>query len=239
MQHATDRERARQKTVLEHIGIAEAVAHRYRSRSQDWGDIRQVAYVGLIKAVDRFDPSRGDDFASFAVPTIAGEIKRHLRDNGWTVRPPRALQELHGSVIREIPRIAQQLGHDPSSEEIAQSLGQSVARVAEALTCQRSMSPISLDAPVHAEDDRTALADTLGSTGDDLERAELVQTLRVACRSLSPRERRILFLRFYHNQTQSEIAQELGVTQMQISRLLTKILGQLRSLLGSEEALAA
>lgn len=234
------RRRIRDEIVVQYLEMADAVAHRFASRPQDWSDVRQVAYVGLIKAVDRFDPDKADDFASFAVPTIAGEIKRHLRDNGWVVRPPRPLQELHGTVVREIPRIAQEIGHDPSSREIADGLGESVERVAEALTCRQGMSPASLDAAVHGDDgDGFTLADTLGAPSDDLERAELVQTLRTACIRLTPRERRIVFLRFFREQTQSEIAMQLGVTQMQVSRLLTKILSQLRSALAQEPSAAA
>jgi len=231
-----ERDAARRELVVSYLGMADAVAGRYRSRTQDWGDMRQVAYIGLIKAVDRYNPDRGDDFASFAVPTISGELKRHLRDNGWVVRPPRALQELHGSVVREIPRIAQALGHDPTNDEVAAALGQSRSRVNEAITCNRGMSPVSLDAPLHADNEGTTLSDTLRSADEELDRAELVQVLRGACRALTPRERRIVFLRFYRDQTQSEIASELGVTQMQVSRLLTKILGRLRDSLATDVA---
>lgn len=226
-----ERERIRQQLVINYLGIADAVAHRFASRPQDWSDVRQVAYVGLIKAVDRFDPELAADFASFAVPTIAGEIKRHLRDNGWVVRPPRSLQELHGLIVKERSCAAQDLGHDPSPAELAERIGEDPARVAEAVSCRNGMSPVSLDTAVHEDDDGTTLADTIGFADVELERAELVQTLRSACRCLSARERRILYLRFFREQTQSEIAVEIGVTQMQVSRLLTKILGALRGAL--------
>jgi RNA polymerase sigma-B factor len=232
-----ERKQIRQKIVIEYLDLADAVAHRYSSRTQDWNDVRQVARVGLVKAVERFDFARGDDFASYAVPTMTGEIKRHLRDNSWLVRPPRQLQELRSLLIKETSRMTQELGHSPTTSDMAADLGESVDRIAEALECQHGMWPVSLDASVH-DDDPTTLADTIGSTDPDFERTELSAAVRSACSRLSERELRIVYLRFYLEQTQSEIARQLGVTQMQISRLLTKILGTLKEHL-SPELLAA
>lgn len=231
----TERELVRQKIVLEYLDVAHAIARRYSGRAQEWGDIRQVAYVGLVKAVRRFDAAKGDDFVSFAVPTIAGEIKRHLRDNGWFIRPPRHIQELHSALLSEIPRMTQLLGRRPRTRDLAQSLNESTQAVSEALGCQEDLHPVSLDVPIR-DSDSMRLGDTIGGADRGLERAELIATLRAACRHLTPRERRILYLRFLREQTQTEIARELGVTQMQVSRLLTQILGHLRNeLSGSPE----
>jgi len=229
----------RRELVVNHLQLADAIAHRYAGRRQDADDLRQVAYLGLVKAAERFDPERSDDFASFAVPTIAGEIKRHFRDNCWFVRPPRSLQELRSTVEHEVPRMAQQLGRDPSRDEIAEHVGQPADRIEEAMGCSRAMHPVSLDAPVSNADERTPFGDMLDSGDQTLERAERVQSLRRACRELPPRERLIIYRRFYEERTQSEIAQEIGVTQMQVSRLLTSTLARLRSLLGGAEWFAA
>lgn len=228
-----ERQRIQRRIVIEHLDVAEAIARRYAGRSQEWGDIRQVAYVGLVKAARRFDSSKGDDFVSFAVPTISGEIKRHLRDNGWFIRPPRRIQELRSVLLAEVPRMTQELGRTPALDDIARDLGESHATVSEALNCQESLRPVSLDVTVH-EGEALTLADTIGGTDAQFERAELSATLHSACRHLSARERRIVYLRFFQEQTQSEIARELGVTQMQVSRLLSKILGRLRDELPAE-----
>jgi RNA polymerase sigma-B factor len=222
----SERERIQQQVVLEYLDVAEAVARRFTTRQQEWSDIRQVACVGLVKAARRFDSSRGDDFVSFAVPTISGEIKRHLRDNGWFIRPPRRIQELRSILLAEVPRLTQQLGRDPEPEEIARDLGETVDRVTEAIDCQESLRPVSLDLALH--DDGLTLGDTIGDVDRELERAELTAMLRAACDQLTPRQQRIVYLRFFHEQTQAEIAAELGVTQMQVSRLLTQIMTRLR-----------
>lgn len=223
----SDRKRIEKSIVVEYLDVAEAVARRYSKQHQDWGDIRQVAYVGLVKAASRFDQTKGDDFVSFAVPTIAGEIKRYLRDNGWFIRPPRHIQELRSAIFAAVPRITQELGRDPEPDELAAGLGERVERITEALGCQDSLRPASLDATVY-DGGALTLGDTIGAQDPGLERAELAATLNTACHRLSNRERRILYLRFVMEQTQSEIARELGVTQMQVSRLLTKILARLR-----------
>jgi RNA polymerase sigma-B factor len=230
---ADERETILQRIVIDYLDLARAIAGRFAGRSQEAGDIRQVSYVGLVKAAHRFDCSRGGDFASFAVPTIAGEIKRHLRDNGWFVRPPRHIQELHNTLLAEVPRLAQELGHPPAPRDIARILDESLDAVSEALGCGASLHPVSLDVTVH-DDDGLTLGDTIGVVDRELERAELFATLRSACTRLTPRERRILYLRFICEQSQSEIALELNVTQMQVSRLLSQILGKLRDELSAD-----
>jgi RNA polymerase sigma-B factor len=230
---AEEREVILQRIVIDYLDLARAIARRYAGRSEEAGDIRQVSYVGLVKAAHRFDSTRAGDFASFAVPTIAGEIKRHLRDNGWFVRPPRHIQELHNTLRAEIPRLAQELGHSPAARDIARTLDESVDAVSEALGCGASLHPVSLDITVH-DDDTITLADTIGGVDRGLERAELAATLRSVCTRLTLRERRILYLRFIREQSQSEIARELNVTQMQVSRLLSQILGKLRDELSAD-----
>lgn len=225
--------------VVRHLQLADAIAHRYAGRRQDVDDLRQVAYLGLVKAAERFDATRSDEFASFAVPTIAGEIKRHFRDNSWFVRPPRSLQELRSTVEHEVPRMAQQLGREPSRGEIAERIGQPADRVDEAINCGRAMRPLSLDAPVLTGGEHATFGDTLDAGDRTLEHAERVQALRLACLKLPPRERLIIYQRFYEDRTQSEIAQEIGVTQMQVSRLLTSTLARLRTLLDEPDSLAA
>ena len=158
--------RGRRELVVSHLQLADTIAHRYAGRRQDADDLRQVAYLGLVKAAERFDPERSDDFASFAVPTIAGEIKRHFRDNCWFVRPPRSLQELKSTVEHEVPRMAQQLGRDPSRGEIAERVGEPAERIDEAIGCSRAMHPMSLDAPVSTADEHTAFGDTWTTFSD-------------------------------------------------------------------------
>jgi RNA polymerase sigma-B factor len=223
----SERRRIHDDVVVDYLGVAETIARRYSNGTQDWHDIRQVAYLGLVKAARRFDPDRGDDFVSFAVPTISGEIKRHLRDHGWFVRPPRPIQELTTAIARAVPVMLQDLGRQPSPEEIAERIGRGAPEVTAALGAAEGMRPVSLDAPGRDGDGRT-VGDAVGAMDDRLEHAEVMAEVSAACRRLTSRDRRILYLRFYEERTQQEIASELGVTQMQVSRLLTRILAALR-----------
>ncbi|GAB3618055.1 SigB/SigF/SigG family RNA polymerase sigma factor [Okibacterium endophyticum] len=232
-----EQRRIQDKIVSDYLGVAETIARRYTKGAQDWNDIQQVAYLGLVKAARRFDAECGDDFVSYAVPTISGEIKRHLRDHGWFIRPPRPVQELHGQVARVVPQLMQELGHMPSCTEIAQALGQPRDLVKEALESRESLRPASLDRPI-ADDETLTIADTVADTDDRFERAEVAVELASACRRLPFQQRRIVYLRFFQQCTQQEIAAELGVTQMQVSRLLTKILDQLRNQLRTRAAAA-
>lgn len=218
---------AQRSVTAEYLEVARAIARRYRCRPQDRADLQQVAYLGLVKAVKRFDSAHGDDVVGFAAPTIAGEIKRHLRDSSWSVRPPRGLQELSSELRESIPELAQRLGHEPSLAEIAAETGHSRERIARALECARSRQALSLDAPIDA-DGATPLSELLHAPADDFERADLSITLEAALRRLSPADRRVIHLRFSLDLTQREIAAECGVSQMQISRRLASILGQLR-----------
>lgn len=232
-----ERRRIQQEVVLAHLDLADAVARRYRGAFDDWRDARQVAYVGLTKAVQRFEPERGGDLVAFAVPTISGEIKRHLRDASWMVRPPRQLQERSAWVREQIADLEQRLGREPTLAELADAAGLTRAEAAEAVGCMESRHPASLDAPAHEADEGGGA--TLGDTVPDeaeaeaFGRAELRATLEAACRTLTPREQRIVHLRFVDEMTQSQIAAEFGVTQMQISRILARVLGLLREQLTS------
>lgn len=222
--------------VLSHLGLAEAIAHRYSHGRRDTGDLEQVAYLGLVKAAQHFDRRKCDDFAVYAAPTIAGELKRYFRDLGWFIRPPRIVQELRSRLASEANELAQTLGHQPSPAELSSTLGEDLGLVNEALRAHESLRPSSLDAPCGPGDDGPALGDTIADTDSGLEHAELMATLAQACRRLNLRDRRILYLRFFEDKTQQEIGEDLGVTQMQISRLLTRILAELRMRLSVDEA---
>lgn len=214
--------------TLEYLWLAESVAHRFfrRDPSRD-EDLVQVAYIGLMKSARRFDPEKGDSFPAFAVPTISGEIKRYLRDNGWFVRPPRHMQELRARISEAVPRLSQQLGRTPGIAELMTDLGESAEAISEAMACQHHMYPASLDVPI-GDEHASTMADLIPSNGDELEKAESAAVISSAIRVLPPRDRRVLQLRFFEDRTQQEIARELGVTQMQVSRILSKSLMLLR-----------
>jgi len=221
--------RIHQMIVIDHMDVADSIARRYSGGRQDWSDLRQVACLGLVKAVKGFDLARGDDFVAYCVPTIAGEIKRYLRDHAWFVRPPRAVQELRARIGEAAPRLMQELGREPSPQELAQELGEPIAKVEEAMASHESMRPSSLDAVADSADGAASLADTLGGSDEGLERAEVLATIGPMCRRLTARERRIVYLRFFEERTQAQIGQELHVTQMQVSRLIAQILRRLRA----------
>jgi RNA polymerase sigma-B factor len=226
----TDARRRRQlldEVVLVNRGVAQAVAARYRQRGVASEDLEQAAYEGLVKAVRKFDPSMGKDLLTYAVPTIRGEIQRYFRDQSWMVRPPRRVQELQWQVNQTIDRLSQELGRDPHASEVKQELGASDADYRDALAAFGCFQPPSLDQPVM--DSGLTLGDALPDEDSSAEAAaEARTTLAPVVRRLSERDRRILYLRFFEGRTQQEIGQELGVTQMQVSRLLARIMRDLR-----------
>lgn len=221
-----------QRIVLEHLEIAEVVARRYAGPRADWNDLKQVASLGLIKAVKGFDLSRGSDFVAYCVPTIAGEVKRHLRDHGWFVRPPRSVQDLRARITEESQRLTQTLGREPSARDLADALSVGLYQVTEALQSEGSLRPASLDVSQDADGDEQARPHSLLQVmvSDDalLARAEMRVLVVQACRGLTDRERHILYRRYFEDWTQAQIALELRVTQMQVSRLLATILTKLR-----------
>ncbi|GAB2511780.1 sigma-70 family RNA polymerase sigma factor [Paramicrobacterium agarici] len=221
-----DRSNAR---VVSHLDVAEAIARRFTAGYRDPDDLRQVAYVGLVKASRRYDPSRGSDFVSFAVPTITGELKRHLRDQSWVVRPPRRVQELRLRIAKSRDGLTQELQRTPSTSDFAARFNATRSDVREALDAGNSMRPLSLDAPVREGGDE--LGAFIANSDSDLERAEALALLAPALKRLAPREKHIIYLRYYRGLTQQTISQTVGVTQMHVSRLLTRTLEELREAL--------
>jgi RNA polymerase sigma-B factor len=220
--------RARDELVERFMGLARQVATRYRRQSEPFDDVLQVAALGLVKAIDRFDPDRGIAFSSFAVPTMLGEVKRHFRDRSWSVRPPRDLQELTLRVEHVATELSSTLGRAPSVDELSTALGLSDEEVLEALEAARSRSATSLSAPRGDEEDGTTLGDLLGDEEDGFARAEARATLDALLSQLSPREREVLRLRFEEDMTQAEIGAVIGVSQMQVSRIIRGSIDRLR-----------
>jgi RNA polymerase sigma-B factor len=222
------RRRVRDELVEMHVPLVEYLARRFRNRGEPLDDLVQVATIGLIKSVDRFDLERGVEFSTYATPTIVGEIKRHFRDKGWAIRVPRRLQELKLSLTKATSELSQSLGRSPTVAELAGHLGMSEEEVLEGLESANAYSAVSLDAPDGGDEDAPAVADTLGIQDEGLEGVEYRESLKPLLERLPPREKKILLLRFFGNMTQSQIAGELGISQMHVSRLLARTLAQLR-----------
>jgi RNA polymerase sigma-B factor len=218
----------RDQLVEMHLPLVEYLARRFRNRGEPFDDLVQVATIGLIKSIDRFDLERGVEFSTYATPTIVGEVKRHFRDKGWAIRVPRRLQEMKLSLTKATSELSQRNGRAPTVAELASYLELSEDEVLEGLESSNAYSAISLDAPDIGDDDSSAMSDTLGVTDAALEGVEYRESLKPLLEQLPPREKRILLLRFFANMTQSQIAAELGISQMHVSRLITRTLAQLR-----------
>ncbi|CAN5414367.1 N/A [soil metagenome] len=218
----------RNELVEAHLGLAEYLARRFANRGEPLDDLVQVASLGLTKAVDRFDPERGLEFTTFATPTILGELKRHFRDKGWAVRVPRRIQELHLRVTRVIDDLSLELGRPPTYPEVAIRAGVSEDEVVEAVDAGSAYRSASLDAGRSDDDESPGLMGQLGEPDAELDRAERRAAIAPLIAGLPEREQAMLYLRFYEGLTQSEIAQRLGISQMHVSRLLTRSLHQLR-----------
>jgi RNA polymerase sigma-B factor len=230
-----ERLRIRGELVEIHLPLVEYLARRFRNRGEWLDDLTQVATIGLIKSIDRFDLDRGVEFSTYATPTIVGEIKRHFRDKGWAVRVPRRLQELKLALTKAIGDLAQRQGRAPTVAELAAHLQMSEEEVLEGLESANAYSTVSLDAPDSGDEDAPAVAESLGMLDEALEGVEYRESLKPLLERLPPREKRILLLRFFGNMTQSQIATELGISQMHVSRLLARTLTQLREGLTTED----
>jgi RNA polymerase sigma-B factor len=216
----------REELIEAHLGLVEYLSRRFAGRGEPLEDLIQVATIGLIKAVDRFDPEREVEFSTYATPTIVGELKRHFRDKGWAVRVPRRLQELNLQLGEVIGQLSQKLGRSPTVAEMAEAVGTTQDEVLEGLDSAHAYTLTSLDAPSGEED--LALREQIGSEDETLELLEYRTSLMPLLESLPPRERTMLYLRFFKGMTQSEIADRLGISQMHVSRLLAKTLSTLR-----------
>jgi RNA polymerase sigma-B factor len=221
--------RLRDELVEEHAPLAHFLASRFANRGEQRDDLVQVALVGLFKAVERFDPGRGLQFSTFATPTILGELKRHFRDRGWAVRVPRRVQELHLQLGRIVSTLGQEEGRSPTPAEVAQRAGVSEEAVLEAMEAGSWYRLVSLDASVAPDDEGNELASCLGDEDPEFERIEHRSEIAELLDVLPARERRIVELRFFESMTQSEIAERVGVSQMHVSRLLTRSLELLRT----------
>ncbi|MEV4508222.1 SigB/SigF/SigG family RNA polymerase sigma factor [Dactylosporangium sp. NPDC049525] len=226
-----DRDRVRARLIELYIPLAEYLARRFRNRGEQFDDLVQVANLGLIKSVDGFDPNRGAAFTSYAIPMIVGELKRHFRDKGWDVRVPRRLQELRLEISKISGDLAQDLGRSPTVADLATKLGASEEDIIEGLDCGQAYRALSLDAPVGEAGDggATGLGDLLGGDDPDMANVENREALRPLLAKLPEREQKIIAMRFHGNLTQSQIAAELGISQMHVSRLLAGALKTLRA----------
>lgn len=228
----TERTEIREQLVEQFMGLVEFLARRFRNRGEPLEDLTQVATIGLLKAIDRFDLEREVEFSTYATPTIVGELKRHFRDKGWAVRVPRRLQELHLELTKTVGFLGQELGRSPTVTEIAEAASISEETVLEGLEIAQAYNFTSLDAPLDSEDGgSSSLADQLGMDDEHLENLEYRASLAPEMEKLPERERKILYLRFFKGLTQSEIADRLGISQMHVSRLLNRTLSQLREAL--------
>jgi len=221
---------AREELVVRFLPLARDLALRYTYTDEAFDDLLQVASLGLIKAIDRFEPDRGTKFTSYAAPTILGELKRHFRDKGWALHVPRDLQERTLAVTRESEALSKQLGRSPSVREVALALGCKVEEVLEAQEAAASYEAASLDAPTARDDDEAAaLVDLLGSEDPAYDLVESRDAIASTWKALPDVERRVLELRFMHDLTQREIGERIGYSQMHVSRLLRRALIRLET----------
>lgn len=228
------RAEVRERLVTGHLPLAEHIAQRFSGKGIAKDDLVQVASVGLIHAVDRFDPDKGSDFLSYAVPTVMGEVRRHFRDTSWPMRVPRRLQELRIALNQAGGELSQRLGRPPTDAEMAEHLDISEVEVQEGYEARQAYRAVSLDEPPGADGERPALADSVGEEDAALELVENHESLVPLIQELPQRERKILALRYYGDMTQTQIAEEVGISQMHVSRLLSRTLDDLRD--GMEKA---
>lgn len=219
---------AREQLVMSHMNLVRFLANKFKNRGEPLDDLMQVGYLGLLKAIDRFDPERGLEFTTFATPTILGEIKRHFRDKGWSVRVPRRLQELSAKVNQANEALTQRNQRTPSVEEIANYLGVSVDEVLEAMESSSAYSSVPLEGGSSDDDETPAVIDHYASVDEDLTSADDRMVIEDTIADFSPREQEVLRMRFNDGLTQIEIAKRLGISQVQVSRLLRRTLKKLQ-----------
>lgn len=223
------RERLRERIVEMHRPLAMEIARRYRYRGEPLEDLLQAAYVGLMKAVNGFDPALGHAFRGYAVVTMTGEVKRHFRDRTWAIRVPRLYQERRSELNRLVADLSQVLGRSPTVAELAEKMSISEEDVLLTLDASAAYSTLSLDAPMGTDDDAASLGDVIPEDDDTLSVMVDREAVKPLIDALPSREKHILLLRYFGNMTQAEIAAEFGISQMHVSRILRKVLDQLRS----------
>ncbi|MDV7240522.1 MULTISPECIES: SigB/SigF/SigG family RNA polymerase sigma factor [Rhodococcus] len=222
----------RDALVTRCLPLAEHIARRFDGRGEAHDDLVQVARLGLVNSVDRFDVTRGSDFVSFAVPTIMGEVRRHFRDTGWAVRVPRRMKELHLALSLAVGELSQTLGHAPTVSELAEHLHIDQEDVAQGLLAGNAYQTVSVDNTSSERSGELSMVETIGDYDAAMDEVENHETLRPLLESLPERERTVLMLRFFGNMTQTQIADRVGISQMHVSRLLAKTLASLRDQLG-------
>jgi RNA polymerase sigma-B factor len=228
---------AREQLVERYLPLARRLARRYMGAREPFDDLMQVASLGLVKAIDRFDYSRGTAFSSFAVPTILGELKRYFRDSGWAVHVPRGAQERALKVEEAQRKLAARAGHSPTVSELAEYLELSIEDVVDSLEAAAAHHAVSLETPRDdADGESVTLGDTFGIEDERFETVDAGLTIAAAAEELSERERRVLALRFLEDRTQTEIAEIVGVSQMQVSRILRRTVARIKELVGEESA---
>ena len=227
-------EAARDELIMSHLNLVRFLASKFKNRGEPLDDLIQVGTIGLIKAIDRVDPSRGLEFTTYATPTILGEIKRHFRDKGWSIRVPRRLQELSAKVNQATDDLTKELQRSPSTEEVAAKLGVSVDEVLEAMESSGAYSSVPLEAGSSDEEDAPAIIDHYASFDENLAASDDRMVIEDTIRDFSPREREVIRMRFVEGLTQVEIAKRLGVSQVQVSRLLRRTLKKVQDKIDPE-----
>lgn len=230
---------AREQLVMSHLNLVRFLANKFKNRGEPLDDLVQVGYLGLLKAIDRFDPDRGLEFTTYATPTILGEIKRHFRDKGWSVRVPRRLQELSAKVNQATDSLTTQLQRSPTIQEIADYLDASVDEVLEAMESSSAYSSVPLEGTGSSEnDDAPSVIDRYGSEDNELAFTDDRLVIEEALKGFSPREREVIELRFLKGMTQIEIAEQLGISQVQVSRLLRRTLKKIQDKIDPDGVMA-
>lgn len=230
---------AREQLVMSHLNLVRFLANKFKNRGEPLDDLVQVGYLGLLKAIDRFDPDRGLEFTTYATPTILGEIKRHFRDKGWSVRIPRRLQELSAKVNQATDTLTIQFQRSPTIQEIADYLDASVDEVLEAMESSSAYSSVPLEGTGSSEnDDAPSVIDRYGSEDNELAFTDDRLVIEEALKGFSPREREVIELRFLKGMTQIEIAEQLGISQVQVSRLLRRTLKKIQDKIDPDGVMA-